>query len=55
MSSEIINTDIKKIKTVLKESSLKKDLSDEEAFEYLVLQYFWAKQLILKQNYLILV
>lgn len=43
MSSEIINTDIKKIKTVLKESSLKKDLSDEEAFEYLVLQYFCYK------------
>ena len=43
MSSEIINADIKKIKKVVKESSLKKDLSDEEAFEYLILQYFCYK------------
>lgn len=43
MSNEVINAEIKEIRKLVKESNLKIELSEEAAFEYLIMQYFCYK------------
>ena len=43
MNNEVINAEIKEIRKLVKESNLKKELSEEAAFEYLIMQYFCYK------------